>query len=264
MTKNVTHYLELLDISEDEAQVYLKLLQTGAISGRDLAKTLGIPRTTVYNYLDLLIEKGLVMKLVSGSRTQFAANQPTDCLPFLVDQKVQASKQIQDGLPHILDTLQETFPRENTKTISEAEIKYYKGKNGVKKIYEEALQARELRSYVNIAIMYETLPENSQVFAHALKNNKTLKMYEIIEDSAISREQTEFQTKNANHERYFYKFLPKEVKLSAADTLIYDGKVAVINVRNQITGVVFQNTDHYNNLKALFDSYWNMLPDGQR
>src|SRR6266571_9082570 len=103
MMKNVTQYLELLGISEDEAKVYLRLLQTGAISGRDLAKTLGIPRTTVY--LDLLIEKGLVMKLVSGSRTQFAANQPTDCLPFLVDQKVQASKQIQDGLPQILDTL---------------------------------------------------------------------------------------------------------------------------------------------------------------
>lgn len=39
-----------------------------------------------------------------------------------------------------------------------AEITYYKEENCVKKIYEEALRAKELRSYPNLAIM-RILPE---------------------------------------------------------------------------------------------------------
>jgi sugar-specific transcriptional regulator TrmB len=264
MNKELTNYLAVLGISEDEAAVYFTLLQTGPLGGGDLAETLGIPRTTVYNYLHPLQKKELVMKLIRGSRALFSAVPPDDVLPHLVAQQVQASKTLQDKLTTILALFRAEFSPQSKPVIEEAEIRYYKGKLGVRKIYEQALQAKELRSYVNIAIMFKHLPENSRLFANALKTNKELTIFELIEDSDIAREQTKLQTANANYERYFYKFLPKAVKLSAADTLIYDGKVAVINVGSQFTGVVFQNSDHFNNLKALFESYWNMLPNEER
>jgi len=91
--------------------------------------------------------------------------------------------------------------------------------------------------------------------------NKKIKMYEILEDSLASKEQAEFHKNNANHERYFYKFLPKKVTLSATDILIYDAKVAIINVRDLITGVVLQNKDYYNSSRELFNLLWNILPD---
>jgi hypothetical protein len=210
-------------------------------------------------YIDQLAEKGLVVKLVKGSRAQVAANQPEEILPELVAQKVQFGKKIEDALPQILDTIHTTFPQK--KAIGKAEIKYYKGKLGVKKIYEEALRARELRSYVNLGIMANALPENSSLFSKALKDNKTIKMFEIIENSPRSKEQAEFQSSHESHERYFYKFLPQGVTLSSTDTLIYDGNVAIVNVRNQITGVVLQNTDYYNTARELFDLSWKSLPE---
>ena len=183
-----------------------------------------------------------------------AATEPKKNLSILTEEKLSTAKILQDELPNMLETIKASISPDIDHT--ESEIKYYKGKNGVKKIYEEALRAKELRSYANISIMHNILPEKSQTFGDALKNNK---MFEIIEDSISSREQIEFQIKNANNERYFYKFLPKEVKLSAADTLIYDNKVAIINVDKQITGVVLHNISYFNNTKAIFDSYWNML-----
>lgn len=262
-TKNmekIAQYLEQLNLSEVEAKIYITLLQTGAISVKSLAQKTDIKRTTTYFYIDQLAEKGLVTKVVQGTQKQVAPSG-LDSLEQLVKEKIETAHTLQQELPDILKTISTTFQK--TEGSESAEIKYYKGKLGVKKIYEEALKAKELRSYVNITIMSDKLPENSILFADALKN-KTIKIFEIIEDSITSREQTQFQTENANNERYFYKFLPKKIKLFAADTLIYDGKVAIINIEEKISGVVLTNAAYYNNTKELFDFNWETLPNPQK
>lgn len=259
---NIISYLEELNFTQGETKIYLTLAETGAITPRDLAQKLGMQRTQVYPSLDLLIEKGLVMKMIKGSQTHFAITEPKDSLPALIIQKAHNLQEKKAGLPAILVTLEKL--QGEKKENDDAEIRYYKGKAGIKKIYREALEAKELRSYVNIGIMYKMLPDNSVLFSEALKTNKELTMYEIIEDSPISREQTQLQTNNADHERYFYKFLPKDIKLFAADTLIYDGKVSIINAKENPTGVVFKNSDYYNNTKQLFDFNWEMLSEKEK
>ena len=144
---NIVDYLKQLDLSEVEAKLYLTLLQTGPTSVRDLAQTIDIKRTTTYFYIDQLVEKGLIMKLVKGSKKIVAANEPEN-LKTLVEAKTASAKAVQQGFPEILKSLNNSTPKENNTT--DAEIKYYKGKNGVKKIYEDALSSKELRSYVNI------------------------------------------------------------------------------------------------------------------
>lgn len=256
---NIVGYLEQLDFTAFEAKVYVTIFESGAIAPRDLAQKLEINRTQVYPALDFLMDKGLVMKMVKHSQTLFAVTDPKDSLPMLVAKKAHDLHGIKEELPSVLALLE--GPQSEEKEEDDVEIKYYQGKAGVKKIYREALESKELRSYVNIGIMYDYLPDNSILFSEALRTNKEIKILEIIEDSAISREQTAFQTQSAENERYFYKFLPKDVKLFSADTLIYDGKVSIINVGHKMTGVVFKNSDYYNNTKQLFDFNWRMLPE---
>lgn len=256
--EKIVDYLKQLDLSDVEAKLYLTLLQTGPTSVRDLAQTVEIKRTTAYFYIDQLVDKGLIMKLVRGSKKLVAANEPEN-LESLVEAKLVSANEVQKGFPSILKTLN-TLPQESH--VNDAEIKYYKGKNGVKKIYEDVfLHAKELRSYFNIEVMKSKLPENHNTFLEGLKNNKTMKIFEILEDSAISKEQImNFQTDNVYQKRYSFKFLPKGIDLSAADILIYDGKVAVINARDQITGIVLQNQDYFNTSRELFDLIWKVLP----
>src|SRR5579859_5142187 len=134
----IVDYLEKLDLSEIEAKLYLALLESGPVTVRELARKTGIGRTTSYPYIDLLIEKELIMKIVKRSRTQVIANPPQESLQYLIKQKAETFKSINEEFPEIIKTLTATLPQ--PKNISEAEIKYYKGKNGVKKIYEDALQ----------------------------------------------------------------------------------------------------------------------------
>lgn len=255
MDETLISYLEKLELSESEARLYLLILSVGGKTFRELAQILNVNRSTAFVNIERLVEKELVIKTVQDSKTIIIPNEPKDVLRNLVDKQIKATKTIEAQLPTIADELQKKYlPFEK---LDNVEVKHYKGKLGVKKIYEEALKSKILCSYVNLTILHNTLPDNPQMFLNARKNNKNIKIFEIVEDTTISRRETKLQTNSNN---FFFKFLPKDVKLSAADTLIYNNKVAIINVGKQITGVVLNNIDYYNNTKAIFDSYWNMLP----
>ncbi|HSW97204.1 MAG TPA: helix-turn-helix domain-containing protein [Candidatus Saccharimonadales bacterium] len=258
--EKILKYLEQLDLSEVEAKLYMTLLETGPISVRDLANRIEIKRTTTYLYIDHLMKKGLIIKTTTGSKTQVAATQPETGLEHLVHEKVVKAKHIQEKFPAVLQSIDLAFAKTNIG--EEAEIKYYKGKLGVRKIYEDALKSKEVRSYFNNETLIAGIPENEMLFMDAFVKNKELKLFEIIQNTPTSQKlYSEFQVNNPNRDRYLCKILPEDVKLSATDILIFEGNVAIINVRNQISGILLQNVDYYNNSKEIFDLIWKGLPD---
>lgn len=250
----IVDYLKQLELSEVEAKLYLTLLQTGPASVRDLAQTIEIKRTTAYFYIDQLVDKGLIMKLVKGSKKLVAANEPEN-LQHLVEEKVANAKEVEKKFPEILKILATSLPQ--SADAGNAEVRYYKGVNGVKKIYEEALSSKELRSYVNLNDVESFFPENVFSFDKAFQKNKDIKIYEFVEDSPASRKQIEILSQN---KRYNFKFLPKDIRINASDILLYDGKVAIINLRELTTGVVFHNNDYFNISQELFEHMWRTLP----
>jgi HTH-type transcriptional regulator, sugar sensing transcriptional regulator len=252
--EKIIEYLKQLELSEVEAKLYLTLLQTGPITVRELAANIDIKRTTAYLYVDQLVERGLILKLVKGSKKLVSADDPKN-LQQLVEEKVKHAEEVKQHFPDILKQISTTVP--HITDSSEAEIKYYKGKNGVKKIYEDALKTKEIRSYVNLEAIRSIFPENFQLFDNAIKLNPEIKMLEIVEDSPLSRKRIENAKQNNN---FFYKIMPENMKLTAQDILIYDGKVCIINLKDDVHGVVLQNADFYNNLKTLFDLNWEILP----
>lgn len=248
------NYLKQLDLSDTEAKLYLTLLQIGPCSVRDIAQKIEIKRTTAYFYIDQLAEKGLIVKLVKGSKKLIAANDP-DNLSTLLDMKLKQANEVQKRFPDIIKTLTMNLPK--NVSVTEAEIQYYKGANGIKKIYDDALKADELRSYVKVDSSGSILTNNVDFFLKAFKKNKKLVVKEIIYDSpSATQDAQEILQKN---ERYSYKLMPKELKLTSGDELIYDGKVAIINYKGVMNAIILHNNDFYNNSKVLFDFVWNVI-----
>jgi sugar-specific transcriptional regulator TrmB len=256
--ENIVDYLKQLDLSDAEAKLYLTLLQTGPIRVRELAQTVDIKRTTAYFYIDELIEKGLIMKLVRGSKKLVAASDPEN-LKILVEKKIQKANEVQNAFQGILNTLHTSLSKESSTTRDE--IRYYSGKSGVKKIYEEALLGSELRLYLSLSEVAPLFPENDYLFENALNSNKNLQIFEIYGDKHTNIKELSYNVKST---RYYYKFLPSNVHLTAACILIYDtNKVAIINVSkiDNISGIVLYSKDYYNNSKELFDFMWHSLPE---
>lgn len=250
----IIDYLKQLELSDVEAKLYLTLLKTGPLSVRDLAETVEIKRTTAYLYIDQLVEKGLIMKVVKGANKLVAANDPDQTLQYLVKAKLQKAERLEATFPSMIEILHTSLPQ--IKDVSEAEIKYYKGRNGVMKIYEDALKSKEIRSYVNIEEVLTVFPENAQLFDRALRSNPDIQIFEICEDSPEAKKRKLNSDKN-----HFYKILPKDMKLTSQDVLIYQNKVAIIHFKDNTSGVILSNKDLYNNFKLLFDFLWKMLPE---
>lgn len=53
--------LKHFNFTESESKIYIALLQNGPRSGYEVSKISGVPRSKVYNILELLIQKGAVM-----------------------------------------------------------------------------------------------------------------------------------------------------------------------------------------------------------
>lgn len=254
--EKIINYLKQLELSDIEARLYLALLKSGATGVKELAQAINIKRTTAYIYVDLLVEKGLVIKTVKGSRKQVAAINPEEGLEELVKQKIKSAEETKSEFSGMLEAINQLTP--STQAKEEAEIKYYKGKGGVKKIYDEVLKTTELRSYVNIEEIANVFPENFPLFDSALKRNTDMVMYEIVENSPEAKKRFD---KAVKRDRYFYKFLPENMKLTAQDILIYDNKVAIIHFKDSVSGIVLESTDLYTNFKLLFDFVWKVLPN---
>lgn len=253
---SVIEYLKHLDLSETEAKIYLTLIENGPKRVRELAESVGLKRTTTYFHIDSLIKKGLIAEEVKGSGARIVANPP-QWLKYLVDNKIKTAQILQEQYPTIVKTINTAFSKSQTPE-EETEIKYFTGIKSVEFIYEEAFKGNELRSYVYLAEPKIIFSDNISLMSNAFNKNKNLKIWEIFYDSPLAKEQAS-QVISKNN-RYFYKLMPKDLKLTSEDILIYDGKVAIINYKTKITGVVLQNINYYNNSKELFDFIWRMIP----
>jgi sugar-specific transcriptional regulator TrmB len=256
--KKILDYLEQLGFSSIEGKIYLTLLKSGSMSVAELAKALKLNRSAAYTYIYTLLDKGIIAEVISGTRKQYTATEP-ERLQYLIDKKKWSLDTIQNTFPEILTSIQTSFVR--NQRDDESDIKYYKGRNGVKAIYEKALKAKEIRSYFSNVDIENVFPENYQLFFDAFQNNPELTIYEICEDSLNIKEEIAIdRERNVSH---FYKLLPPGMKLAANDILIYYGKVSIINIRdkNTIDGVVLTNQDYYNNSRQLHELLWTLLPE---
>ena len=56
--------LKYFGLSKYEAKALLTLLSKGELTAKDIAELSGIPRTSVYDVMNLLESKGLVLSLI--------------------------------------------------------------------------------------------------------------------------------------------------------------------------------------------------------
>jgi len=254
--KKIVDYLQDLGLTEIESKVYQGLLEIGASTVKDLAEHIGIKRITTHFNVESLISKGLITQTVHGSRRQIVAEQP-DRLYYLIEQKEKGVKQLQSDFPDFVKTLDGYLskPRSEEQKI---EVKYYEGKKEVQLIYKDVLNAKEVRSYVKFGAVSLVFPDNFNLFNEAIDKNPNLIIWEIVENSKVSQKLTNMFAQNS---RYHYKVAHPSIQLSASDFMIYDNKIAMVNLSKHVSGVIILSKDFFEVSKEIFDFVWKMTPD---
>jgi sugar-specific transcriptional regulator TrmB len=251
--KQIHDFLVDLGLSDAESKIYYKLLEMGQCSVTELAHSLNMNRVTAHFNIKSLIDKGLITHLKQGRSRELHA-QPPEALQYLIEKRENDARKIREEFTAIMPLMNKARPSKDM-GAGKFDVRFFQGENGVRAIYREVLKSIEIRSYVYNTGLEQVFPENGPLFTEAL-NQKSLKMWEIMEDSSQSRA----YVKDMNPERYFYKFFPSEWDAQVFDYMIFDGKIAMISGKDELNGVIISNENLFHNAKSLFEILWGLLP----
>jgi len=209
------------------------LNENGSLKAGKISKIAKIDRSSAYNALKALQERGMVSYVMIGQIKFFQAAGPRRLLDYVKEQE----KDIQDILP----MLQESHKSKKV----EGQVRLFKGNKGIKTVFMDIIRTGE-DNYVFGSEGQFT--ERMTDFAHKFT---LLKKQAKIKTRVLMRKSTrEIDTKLSDH-----RYLPN-VAGSPAVTNIYGDKIAIIIWTDEPEAIVIENSAAAKAYKSYFDFMW--------
>lgn len=244
--ENLEQKLTSLEIGGKEIIVYISLLKLKKATVIQLAKNSGIKRTSVYHCLDSLINKGLASRIVKDSAKYYIAENPEIAIKNIIEEK-------RSSLELISTELKSIFGRE----YIHPEIRIYENISGIKKVFSDALTAREkiARYYVSSFNLEELL--GKKFVDDFVKKRIQLGIKSLSLRSFVYKPEREQETTHAKQLREA-RFVPENVIIKPY-MCIYDNKVSVISTKEEKIGFIIESKEFAEAQKAIFDMIWNSV-----
>lgn len=230
---NIERVLERLGFSPNEIKVYLTLNDHGSMKAGKISKIAKIDRSSCYNALKLLLEKGLASYVLIGEVKWFQSIGPRRFLDYLKEQE--------EDVQSIIPQLQE---RHKAKKI-EGQVRLFKGIKGIKAIFLDIIREGKDNYVFGSEGQFSTkMPEFALQFMR-MKKEKGFKTYMICR-----KDKRELDVSSKLH-----KYLPK-ITESPAVTNIYGDKIAIIIWTDEPEGIIIENAAAALAYKSYFNFMW--------
>ncbi len=229
----VQKVLENLGFSPNEIKVYLTLNDNGSNKAGRVAKLAQIDRSSCYNSLKSLAEKGLASYVSIGKVKWFQATGPKRLLEYVQEQE----KDVEEIIPQL--------HARHKATKIEGQVRLFKGIKGVKSIFLDiARTGMDNFVFGSEGQFSEKMPEFASQFGRLKRENK------IKTKLIIRKGRKELDDKITE-----YRYL-EGVAASPAVTNIYGNKIAIIIWTDEPEGIVIENEAAAKAYKSYFDFMW--------
>lgn len=239
-----TRVLEALGLAGNEIKVYLALLEMGSCPAGNLIKKIGMHRAAVYDVIDLLIEKGLVSYSIKANRKYFEAQNPSRLLEYL-DAKKEELNQKEKELKELIPELQSK--RQLTKEEQEGNV--YKGKKGLKSIFEDILNDKKPWFVFGATGKFKEIFHAYYIHFHNRRAKLKIPL-KIIFSEEIKKQKREKELKLSK-----IKYLPDSY-ITPSTTFVYGDKVAIINWSVEPMAFLMRSKQVADSYKSFFDVLW--------
>ncbi len=129
-----TRILEEIGLTKTEIKIYLALLRLGQSTTTNIVRDSRVHASKVYEFLDKLIQKGLVSYVIKNNKKHFSASEPSYLTEFLREKERKIKEQEREIL-NLMPKLKSLRKEEKEKIKSET----YEGIGGLKSVYEKIL-----------------------------------------------------------------------------------------------------------------------------
>lgn len=230
---NIEKTLENLGFSPNEIKVYLTLNDHGSNKAGRIAKLAKIDRSSCYNALKSLQEKGLASYVHIGKVKWFQATGPKRLLDYVKEQEEEV-KQI----------LPELHTRHKASKI-EGQVRLFKGIKGIKTIFlDMARTGKDNVVFGSEGQFSKRMPEFALQFDRLKKeNNMSTRMI-------IRKGSRELDRKTSE-----YRYFPHAYESSVV-TNIYGDKIAILIWTDEPEGIIIENKAAAKGYRSYFDFMW--------
>ncbi len=225
--------LEKLGFSPNEIKIYLALNEHGSTKAGRISRLAKIDRSSCYNSLKSLGEKGLVSYVTIGKVKWFQATGPKMLLDYIKEQE--------EDVKAIIPELQEKHKAGKV----EGQVRLFKGVKGIKTIFLDiARTGKKNLVFGSEGQFSDRMPEFATQFER-LKKESRIRTKMIIRDG-----RKEIDSRTTEH-----RWLPG-ITASPAVTNIYGSKIAIVIWTDEPEGIIIENESAAKSYKAYFDFMW--------
>lgn len=239
--------LQELGLTEEEAKVYLVVLELKSSYVSAIAKRAGIHRVSCYHTLGNLVKRGLVSTFTQNNMKYFAVDSPK----ILVNQLEEKFIKARQLLPELMSI---------TNTMAyKPKIQYYEGLQGIKNIFDDTLTSKgEILGYTNLTEIPRVLNEEF------IKNYAVSKMEKGLKSrmlSPMSDEALKYIDKYypADYDEDLVEILfinPREFMLEY-EINIYEDKVSIVSLNpDELIGFILESRVYARTQRAIFNLAW--------
>lgn len=242
--------IESLGLNENQADVYMTLLQMGSGRIQDIAKKSGVKRTTTYSILDALIQRGFVTyEQIKGHREYYIENPKK--IPTILDQEIESIKYQKNNVVDFLPELLSLYNSHSTKP----RIRTYEGLDGIKSVFEEILllpKGTETLAYASYQTIHGNLKEWLKLYIER-RAKQGITQRCIAEDSPEAREDL---IKNDERDLRVTRLVSKEKFPFVCDQINIFGNKMFIASYTDMLAVVIESEAISTTMKTIFELAW--------
>ncbi len=245
---NQSTLLQEIGLSQKEATIYQLMLELGQTPAKTIIAKTSMPRGTVYEILDQLVQKGLLEQYQNEKNlTVFRAKHP-----YALKEYIESQKQKMTQTEIKLESLFEDFTKLFHQSQQRPGVKFFEGMEGVKKALKDSLTSKtEILTVADIEATVKFINEINEEYVRERNKEKIPKRLLAV-DNAFSRERYK-----AKKNLLDVRLLKISIQPFNTSLQIYDDKIAYITMNEKgLTATIIENPFIYSMHRALFEILW--------
>jgi len=236
-------------LSEKEKRVLAGLYELSRATVWELAKEIGINRTTLYPILEKLLTRGLVSKLSIEGRTIYEPIPYDDFKKWILREKKKAEVASGD----LLDWIE--AQKKNRAPALLSQFKYFEGHDGVEALYADSWRenkSKMIYCITDVKAAYETMGDffNNEYFPDRISHGVRAKV--LAQESIAGREDLKRSRELMREVKFIDVFADLGIEID-----IYDDKVSIVAYDKKLpSGVLIKNAKIAEAMRKIFEYLW--------
>lgn len=243
-TNKIIKQLREIGLKQNEAEIYLFLLQNGISTPPQIAKGTNIARTNCYNILKSLQEKDVVDLIEKGKRDAYVARDP-ESLKLSIERKLES-------IERVLPDLQAAYVVQKNKPG----FRFFDGWEEVKNIYGLTLESKEIYA---IGSTERLLDLDLKFFENYVKtvDKKGIKFNDLL--THTSKQKSGPLIESLTNSLYSTCFIPEKYGENLTDILIWEDNIALITLEEPIFGTVITSKPLADTFRTIINALRDLI-----